>query len=106
MSEASWHDLGPADAIAVGSLRGRLLDGHRLCIGRSEAGLFVIEDTCPHAGGSLSEGMIDDDEVVCPLHAWGFDVRSGACAEVEGLVARVYETREQDGTLQVRLESR
>ena len=38
---------------------------------------YAIDDTCPHAGGSLSEGDIEGQEVECPLHSSRFNVLSG-----------------------------
>ena len=39
---------------------------------------FAIDDTCTHANYSLSEGMVFDGQVECPLHAGTFDIRTGA----------------------------
>ena len=61
-------------------------DGRGLCVrvGGLEIGLFrvdgeihAIENLCPHAGNSLSEGRLDGAIVVCPAHGWDFDVRTG-----------------------------
>jgi len=38
---------------------------------------FAIDDTCPHKGGSLSDGNIEGDEVECPWHGACFNIRSG-----------------------------
>ena len=99
----AWHHACPTDAIAEGQLLPKLIRGARLCLGRTTSGYFAIADTCPHAGGSLSEGMIDGDEVVCPLHAWGFDTLSGACSEDPSCNTLVYQVRVEAGNLQVRL---
>lgn len=40
--------------------------------------LFAIDDACPHRGASLAEGHCEGTEVVCPLHAARFDLRTGA----------------------------
>lgn len=39
---------------------------------------FAIDDTCTHASFSLSEGMVFDGQVECPLHLGTFDIRTGA----------------------------
>ncbi len=36
----------------------------------------ALSDTCPHAGGPLSEGWVDDYEVTCPWHGWTFPLES------------------------------
>lgn len=56
----------------------------------------AIEDACNHAGASLSEGDREGDCVVCPLHAYTFDLRTGRlvvpaglCEDQRRFVARV-----------------
>lgn len=39
---------------------------------------YVINDTCSHGPGSLSEGYVDGCEVECPFHQGRFDIRTGA----------------------------
>ena len=39
---------------------------------------YAIDDLCPHMGASLSAGYLDGCAVICPLHAWRFDVRDGS----------------------------
>ena len=46
--------------------------------------VFAIGNACPHQGGSLCDGMVEGDIVICPLHGWEFDLRSGACMTVPG----------------------
>lgn len=39
---------------------------------------YAIENTCPHRGGPLSEGAVEDDEVTCPWHGSRFNIKTGA----------------------------
>ena len=39
--------------------------------------IFAIDDTCTHADASLSQGDIEGDEVLCPLHQATFNIRTG-----------------------------
>ena len=102
----AWHDLGPAADFPQEKLRGRMVQGLRLCTGRSGAAFFAIDDTCPHAGGSLTEGMLDGDLVICPLHAWAFESASGRCIDDENCSVRAYPTRVERGIVQVRIPTR
>ena len=47
----------------------------------------AIEDACNHAGASLAEGERDETGkcVVCPVHAYVFDLATGACVAPKGL---------------------
>jgi 3-phenylpropionate/trans-cinnamate dioxygenase ferredoxin subunit len=57
------EETGTADAIAVFNDRGRL---------------YALNDTCPHATASLSEGWVQDGIVECPWHNSLFCLRTGA----------------------------
>ena len=103
MSESRWHDLGPIDGFEDEKLHGRLIDGRRLCFGRTGNLTFAIDDTCPHAGGSLIEGMLDEDLVICPLHAYGFEIATGHCIDDPTCSVSAYPTRVEGGILQVQL---
>ena len=60
---------GDAKAVDVGS--------ERVAIFHIGERFFAITDTCPHAGGSLSEGWADEREVTCPWHGWTFPIAEG-----------------------------
>lgn len=38
---------------------------------------YALDNTCPHRGGPLGEGEIEDSKVTCPWHGWTFDVKTG-----------------------------
>jgi nitrite reductase/ring-hydroxylating ferredoxin subunit len=46
---------------------------------------FAIEDACNHAGASLADGERSGDCVVCPLHAYVFELAGGTLVQPEGL---------------------
>ena len=98
-----WHDLGSAESFQDEKLNGALIAGVRLCFGRSGERFFAIDDTCPHAGGSLAEGLIDEDLVICPLHAYAFEIATGRCIDELACSVSTYPVRVEDGTLQVQL---
>ncbi len=103
MSEAAWYDLGPLDEFPPDEIRGAMISGQRLCVGRSGDGLFAVDDTCPHAGGSLSEGLLDGDLLICPLHAYAFQIKTGHCPDDPSCSVRSYEVRVEGGVVQVRI---
>lgn len=64
----------------------------------SDGEVFAMEDACNHAGASLAEGWLEGDCVVCPMHAYTFELRTGRLLRPKGLCAdqRTYEA-EIDG---------
>jgi nitrite reductase (NADH) small subunit len=39
--------------------------------------VYAIEDSCPHRGGPLSQGIVHGAQVTCPLHNWVFSLETG-----------------------------
>ena len=61
--------------------------------------VFVIDDTCPHAGGSLSGGEVEGTLVNCPYHYWSFDLRTGASTHSRLARVRPYPAEIRDGVV-------
>jgi nitrite reductase (NADH) small subunit len=85
-----------------------LLEGRSVRFGLTRVAIFhlpdgwaAIDHACPHAGGPLSDGIVADSCVTCPLHGRRFDLRTGARLGGEGAVA-TYEIRVRDGMLELR----
>ncbi len=43
----------------------------------SDGSFRAIENSCPHKAGKLSEGIVCDHHVFCPLHDWKIDLNDG-----------------------------
>lgn len=68
--------------------------------------LFAVEDVCPHAGATLSEGEVDGSIVTCPRHGSQFDVCTGARTRGPADVAlRTFRVVEEDGFVHLLLDS-
>jgi nitrite reductase/ring-hydroxylating ferredoxin subunit len=46
---------------------------------------YAIEDSCNHAGASLSEGERQGDCVACPMHGYLFEIATGRLMQPRGL---------------------
>ncbi len=51
--------------------------GRRIALFNLGGEIYAIDDACSHAGGALSEGMVDGEEVECPLHSARFNLKTG-----------------------------
>ena len=58
-----------------------------------DGGFFATDDSCPHEGTSLGEGIYHEGRVVCRSHGWVFDVRTGECLRVPVASLACYATR-------------
>lgn len=58
---------------------------------RTESGVFAVQDKCPHNGASLSRGMCSkQNEIVCPLHRYSFDLKSGKATSGGAFALKTY----------------
>ena len=70
--------LGPLGLIPAGEGRNFDVAGQRIAVFRSRSGqVFAVEAACPHKGGPLADGLLGGTTLICPLHAWKFDLSSG-----------------------------
>ena len=53
--------------------------GHDLALFRIDGAVYAIHDSCPHAGGSLSNGKVQGRRVSCPVHGLKFELDPHAC---------------------------
>ena len=100
-----WIEVLRADELAPGERRRVVAAERELALFNEGGEFFAIDDTCPHQGGSLGEGLFHDGRVICPLHSWVFDVRTGQCPRGTHEGVRTYPTRCTDGTVAVEIES-
>jgi nitrite reductase (NADH) small subunit len=78
MSATTSHCLGPVDAIPLGEGRVFRVEGQDVAVFRCRSGaVYATSATCPHRGGPLADGLVGSHSVICPLHGFLFDLRTG-----------------------------
>ncbi|MBV9613427.1 MAG: Rieske 2Fe-2S domain-containing protein [Acidobacteriaceae bacterium] len=71
--------IGPLSLIPAGEGRNFEIAGLRIAVFHTRAGqVFAAQAECPHKNGPLADGLVGAGEVICPLHAWKFDLTTGA----------------------------
>ncbi|WP_316820191.1 Rieske (2Fe-2S) protein [Pedobacter gandavensis] len=71
------------------------VNGKKLCLVRHQQHFFVVQNSCPHAGGILSGGTCKNGYLICPIHRWEYNLQTGRGAEGQGDYIDIYpvETR-------------
>lgn len=72
---ASLSDLPPGSSRCVEA------GGKEIAIHNVEGRIYACSNICPHQGGPMADGILDGTSIVCPWHAWAFDLESG-CSPV------------------------
>jgi nitrite reductase (NADH) small subunit len=74
----SGYCLGPLSQIPLGEGRAFQVGKHRIAVFRPrDGGVYATQAVCPHRGGPLADGLVGGTTLVCPLHAWKFELSSG-----------------------------
>jgi nitrite reductase (NADH) small subunit len=72
------YTLGPLHLIPLGEARNFEVAGERIAVFHTRTGaVFVTQANCPHKNGPLADGLVGGRSVICPLHAWQFDLSTG-----------------------------
>lgn len=99
-----WHKVMTVGDLASEEARSVSIRGEDIAVFNLEGEFFATQDRCPHAQASLSEGIVDDNCIECPLHQANFHIPTGACqggpVDVD---LRVYPCRIENGEVFVEL---
>ncbi|WP_298220129.1 nitrite reductase small subunit NirD [Halothiobacillus sp.] len=103
--KSTWFTVGPlVDIPRLGAKVVRLY-GTPVAIFRTQSDeVFALEDHCPHKRGPLSQGIVHDHKVSCPLHGWVIELDKGtAMAPDEGCTPS-YPVRVTDGVIEIEVQ--
>jgi len=67
-----------AGDIAPGTCKAFFVGRYDVAVFNVGGKLFALENSCPHQGGPLSDGWLEESVVTCPWHGSTFCVRDGS----------------------------
>ncbi|HSU69274.1 MAG TPA: Rieske (2Fe-2S) protein [Tepidisphaeraceae bacterium] len=89
----SWTSLCDLDELQEGQGKYVEIGGFQLAVFLNAGNVYVTDNTCPHAGGNLSAGPVEDGFVLCPWHYWAFRLENGQLRDLPGVAIATYKTR-------------
>jgi nitrite reductase (NADH) small subunit len=99
-AQPTWVDIGALDSIPV---RGaRIVKTAHGCVAvfrTAESDVFAIDDACPHKAGPLSQGIVHDRAVTCPLHNWVISLESGKALGADEGQVRTFAVKIESGRI-------
>lgn len=100
-----WTEIGSVADIPRRGARCVRIPGAQIAVFRTmDDAIFAIENRCAHKGGPLSEGIVHEASVTCPLHNWVYDLATGKALGADVGSVRTYATNVIDGRIYLRLE--
>lgn len=74
----AWVSLCEIGEIPADGAKYVEIDGFQLAVFVRDGKPAVMDNYCPHAGGNMAGGFVDDDGcAVCPWHGWAFKLETG-----------------------------
>jgi nitrite reductase (NADH) small subunit len=78
LHQSIWIRVGALDDIPRLGSRVVRNSGEDIAIFRTaDDRVFALRDRCPHKAGKLSQGIVHDTSVTCPLHNWVIGLHDG-----------------------------
>jgi nitrite reductase/ring-hydroxylating ferredoxin subunit len=72
------YRLGRVDQVPYGEGRTFDLGGEQVAVFRLRSGRwYALSAVCPHRGGPIADGQVDERIVMCPLHQNTFELATG-----------------------------
>src|SRR5713226_50082 len=98
-----WIKVAERFEIQPGKSKVVDLLGQSIAIFNVEGQFCATDNSCPHQGGPLGEGALEEDVITCPWHAWRYNVRTG-CAVLTQKV-RTFDTRTDGNAVEIAVSS-
>ena len=77
MTDTRWHRIDPVDLPGEDRVRSVVVDGRSVAMSRCAGRLGALENHCPHQGGPVGEGSIENGWLRCPWHGYDYDPLTG-----------------------------
>lgn len=100
-----WIPVARVDEIRPGRMRDyELLDGTMLGVANVHGVFHAFDATCPHKGGPLVGGQLEEGGLRCPWHGYRFALATGENTMPGGGPAvRLFPVRVRDGQVEVEI---
>jgi thiamine pyrophosphate-dependent acetolactate synthase large subunit-like protein/nitrite reductase/ring-hydroxylating ferredoxin subunit len=96
-SERVWVRIDRPD-LDEGRVTTVVAGGRAVCIVHGEGGRWsALDNRCPHQGGPLGDGQLEDGYLICPWHAYQYDPVSGEPPPGFRDIATPYAVRDVEG---------
>jgi nitrite reductase/ring-hydroxylating ferredoxin subunit len=79
----------------------RVSDTLTLAVCELDGGYHAFDARCPHRAGSLAQGEIAGELIVCPVHHFRFNLKTGRCVMPRHLKLRSFPVTREGARLAI-----
>jgi nitrite reductase (NADH) small subunit len=95
---------GSVSEIPPGTAREVAVGGKPVALYNVDGTFYATHNICLHRGGPLGQGMLDGCIVMCPWHAWTWDVTTGENASNPILKIETYPVKVEGEDVLVKVD--
>jgi NAD(P)H-dependent nitrite reductase small subunit len=91
MTNTNLVKVAELEDIKPGKRKVISVNGTEIALFNLDGEFYAINNRCPHAEFSLGAGLVCEDMVICPGHAWMFNLKNGECITKKSQPVRTYK---------------
>ena len=99
-----WYKALDSDDLPEGRVKAVSCGLETVCMTHYKGSYHALDNRCPHQGGPLGEGSIENGYLRCPWHGWDYDPATGKPPGGYDDGVETYEVEVRDDGIYVALE--
>jgi nitrite reductase/ring-hydroxylating ferredoxin subunit len=102
-TDDGFTQVALVEDIPPGTSKEFIVNDHPVAVFHTRAGEWIAADgLCPHQQGPLVDSIYGNGRLVCPIHSYSFDVKTGICDNPEIGVLKIYAIEIRAGQVWVK----
>ena len=101
----SWHKVAKVDELPEGRVKTVIVGKKSFALTHYKGSYGAIDNACPHQGGPLGEGSIENGFLRCPWHGWDFCPHSGNPPGGYDDGVKSYEVEKREDGIYIKVET-
>lgn len=95
-------DVPYTDAPFIKKIR---VNDKSLCLVGYEGKVFALGSRCPHANEDITRGWCKDGKLVCPIHRFSYDLKTGRGSPGQGDYIHTYPVKIETNSIYIGFNS-
>ena len=101
MAEGTYQTVAKRGEVPEGGAMPVEVEGRPIAVVLDQGTYYAIDDTCPHQGAPLCDGMVGDKTITCTWHGWRFSLEDGRWLDSPRIKIGTYPVRVVEDEIQV-----
>ena len=98
---ANWVEVLKTDQLDESKGTTVFVNERDIALYRYQGDFYALDNQCVHRNGQLGDGHMEGANVICPLHQWDYDVRTGISRYEAKEKVAIYPVRVSDGRVEI-----